>query len=185
MPIDMSAAVRAPQRKTTGSKATPTPVRVADFKTPTERRSEGLNGLGQLAQGVCLMFGLYADAATLGMHFPPVAKELANIAETNETIAKPIDFLIEIGPYGALIQAAAPLVMQMLANHRLIRADAMLGSDIVPPEVLEAQMKAQIMRVQAQAMRDQQAAMADAQAAQREMAEMLAAQNSNGSVAVG
>jgi hypothetical protein len=128
------------------------------------------------------MTGQYADAATVGMHFPPVAKELANIAETNEAIAKPIDFLIEIGPYGALIEAAIPLVMQILANHRLIKAEAMIGSNIVPPEVLEAQMKAQVMRVQAQAMRDQQAALAEAQAAQREMQEMMAAQN--GSVPV-
>jgi len=182
MPIDMSAAVRAPQRKTAGSKATPTPVKVADFKTPTEKRAEGLNGLGQLAQGLFLMTGQYADAATVGMHFPPMAKELANIAETNEAIAKPIDFLIEIGPYGALIEAAIPLVMQILANHRLIKAEAMIGSNIVPPEVLEAQMKAQVMRVQAQAMRDQQAALAEAQAAQREMQEMMSAQN--GSVPV-
>ena len=182
MPIDMSAAVKAPARKTTGSKATPTPVKTADYKTPTEKRTEGLNGLGQLAQGLCLMMGQYADAATFGMHFPPVARELAAVAESNETIAKPIDFLIEIGPYGALLEAAIPLVMQMLANHRLIKAEAMIGSNIVPPEVLEAQMKAQVMRVQAQAMRDQQVAMAEAQAAQREMQEMMASQNGNGSV---
>jgi hypothetical protein len=182
MPIDMSAATRAPQRKTTTSKATASPVKVADYKSATEKRSEGLNGLGQLAQGFCLMMGQYADAATFGMHWPPMARELANVAESNEAIAKPIDFLIEIGPYGALIEAAIPFVMQMLANHRLIKAEAMFGSNIVPPEVLDAQMKAKVMRMQAEAMRDQQAALAEAQAAQREMSEMMAAQSSNGSV---
>lgn len=140
-------------------------------------------GLGQLIQGLCVMTGQYADAATIGMHGSPVAKELANIAEANETIAKPIDFLIEIGPYGALLEACIPMVMQVLANHGIIKAEAMLGSNIVPPQVLEAQMKAQIMRMQAQAMRDQQQALAEAQAAQREMQEMMAAQNGNGAVA--
>ena len=185
MPIDMSAAtVRAPQRKVTGSKPTPSPVKLADFKTPTEKRSEGLNGIGQLAQGLCLMFGQYADAATFGMHWSPVATELANVAETNETIAKPIDLLIEIGPYGALLEAVMPFAMQILANHRLIKPEMLLGSNIVPPEVLEAQMKTKIMQMQAQAMRDQQIAMAEAQAAQRDMQEMMAAQNGNGSVPV-
>jgi len=150
----------------------------ANYQSPSEKRTEGLNGLGQLAQGLCLMTGQYADAAALGQHWPPMAKELAAVAESNETIAKPIDFLIEIGPYGALIQAAIPLVMQLLANHRIIKAEGMIGSNVVPPEVLEAQMKAQVMRMQAQAMRDQQQALAEAQDAQREM-EALMHQNSS------
>jgi len=122
------------------------------------------------------MMGQYADAAAIGMHWGPVASELARIADSNETIAKPIDFMIEIGPYGALLEAAIPFVLQILANHKLIKAEAMLGSNVVTPEVLDAQMKAQVMRTQAQAMRAQQAALADAQAAQAEMEEMMRAQ---------
>jgi hypothetical protein len=45
-------------------------------------------------------------------------------------------------------------------------------------------METKIMQMQAQAMRDQQIAMAEAQAAQRDMQEMMAAQNGNGSVPV-
>jgi len=183
MPIDMSAA-KAPPRKSSGSRGAPTAVKLADYKSSVDKRTEGLNGLAQLGQGLLLMTGQYADAAAVGMHFPPVAAELAKIADSNETIAKPIDFLIEIGPYGALIEAAIPFVMQILANHRLIKIEAMLGSNVTSPEVLEAQMKAQIMRVQAQAMREQQQALAEAQAAQREMEEMIRTnQNSSEPVA--
>src|SRR6185437_487111 len=146
----MSAAtVKAPQRKATASKATTVATRQADYRSPVEKRTEGLNGLGQLAQGLLLMTGQYADAAAIGMHFGGIASEVAKIAESNETVAKPVDFLIEVGPYGALIQATIPFVMQILANHKVIKADALVGSNVVPPEVLDAQMKAQMMRTQA------------------------------------
>jgi len=177
MPIDMSAAtVKAPPRKSAASRASTGTPKLVEYKSPVEKRTEGLNGLGQLGQGLCLMMGQYADAAAIGMHWGPVASELAKIADSNETIAKPIDFMIEIGPYGALLEAAIPFVLQILANHKLIKAEAMLGSNVVTPEVLDAQMKAQVMRTQAQAMRAQQAALADAQAAQAEMEEMMRAQ---------
>lgn len=181
MPIDMSAAtVKAPQRKTTGSRTAVAPAKPVDYRSPVEKRTEGLNGLGQLAQGLLLMTGQYADAAAVGMHLGGIATEVAKIADSNETVAKPVDFLIEVGPYGALIQATVPFVLQILANHKVIKADALMGSNVVPPDVLDAQMKAQIMRTQALAMREQQAALAEAQAAQREMAEMMAAhQNSS------
>lgn len=182
MPIDMSAAsVKAPQRKPAASKASAGTPRMVEYRSPAEKRTEGLNGIGQLGQGLCLMFGQYADAAAIGMHWGPVASELAKIADSNETVAKPIDFLIEVGPYGALVEAALPFVLQILANHKLIKAEAMLGSNVVTPEVLDAQMKAQVMRTQAQAMRAQQAALADAQAAQSEMEEMMRQQNQSAS----
>jgi len=178
MPIDMSAAVKPPQRKAPASKASTGTPKLVEYRSPVEKRTEGLNGLAQLGQGLCLMMGQYADAAAIGMHWGPVATELAKIADSNDAIAKPIDFLIEIGPYGALVEAAIPFVLQILANHKVIKAEAMLGSNVVTPEVLDAQMKAQVMRTQAQAMRAQQAALADAQAAQAEMEEMLRNQQS-------
>jgi hypothetical protein len=163
MPIDVSA-VKAPPRKSTGTR-TPTKATV-ETKSPNERRVEGLLGLAQLGQGFCLITQQWADAAAIGKHFPPVAVELANIADGNEFIAKPIDFLIEVGPYGALVTAAMPLVMQILANHKIIDASKLINQGVVPPEVLEAQMKAQVAKMQADAMREQAQAMAEAEAAQ-------------------
>ena len=140
----------------------------------TERRAEGLNGLAQLFQGVCLMTGQYADAAAIGQHFPPVAMELAKVADTSDVVAKPIDFLIEIGPYGALIAAAMPLALQLMANHKMIDASRLGGQGVVPPEVLEAQMKAQVARMQAEAMQAQQMAIREAREAQRAFEAMMA-----------
>jgi hypothetical protein len=141
-----------------------------------QRRFQGLLDIAQLGQGICLLTGQYADAAAIGQHFAPVAKELANIADGSDAVAKPIDFLIEVGPYGALIAAALPLVMQFAANHRLVNPTMLLGQGVVPPEVLEAQMKAQVMQMQAKAMADQERAMREAQAAQKEYESLMAKQ---------
>ena len=175
MPVDMSAAVKAPPRRSIGrvqpAKATAT---VAETRSPFERRRDGLYDLGQLGQGLCLMTQQWADAAAVGQHWPNLATELAKVADSNEIIAKPIDFLIEIGPYGALIVAGMPLVLQIAANHKWIDATKMIGQGVVPPEVLEAQMKAQVAKMQADAMREQQMAMQEAAKAQAEYEEFMA-----------
>jgi hypothetical protein len=80
-----------------------------------------------------------------------------------------------------------PMVMQFLANHGVIDAKRAIGGNIVPPEVLESQMRADIARMQAEAQREQLEAIREAQSAQAEyekvMAEM-AAENANAPVAV-
>lgn len=178
MPIDMSAAKAPPKRPTTAAKkataATPPPAQETP-KGPSQLnqdRYEGLLGLAQLGQGICLMAGLHADAMTIGRLFPPVAKEIANIADDNETIAQPLDFIIKIGPYGALIAAGMPFVMQILANHKVIDPAKAIGQ-VVAPEVLEAQMKADIMRAQAEAMQMQQQAIREANEAAAAYAKMM------------
>lgn len=169
MPIDMSAA-KAPPRKraTAGTASARIQSQPVETRTPNERRYEGLNGLAQLGQGLCLLVGQYADAAAIGQHFDPVARELANIADSSDFVAKPVDFLIEIGPYGALIAAVMPLALQIMANHKIIDATKLAGQGIVPPELLEAQMKTQVARMQAQAMKAQQEAMAETKRLQEE-----------------
>jgi hypothetical protein len=175
MPIDMSLAAKAPPRKTSNRVGTPAsrqPVQ-SEAQSINSKRSQGLNGLAQLGQGIALMMGQYADAAAIGMHFPPIAAELANVADGSEMIAKPIDLIIEVGPYGALIAAGMPLVMQIMANHKMLDARKLHGQGVVPPEVLEAQMTAQMAKMQAQAMKEQQLAMREAQAAKAEYEEMM------------
>lgn len=179
MPIN-DAGVKPPPRKATAQRSTPVTrnaASVADTKSMAEKRRDGLLGLASLAQGVCMMTNQWADAAAIGQHFPPVAQELANIADANDTIAKPIDFLIEVGPYGALITAVLPLALQIMANHRMVDASRLIGRGVVPPEVLEAQMKAQTAAMQAEAMRAHQAALAEAEAAQKAFEEMVSQQN--------
>jgi hypothetical protein len=175
MPIDMSLAAKAPPRKT-GTRATPARAQAAQVQITSvnDRRTDGLLGLAQLGQGLLVAVGLYADAAAVGKFFPPMAKELANVADDHDVLAKPIDFLIEIGPYGALIATGLPLIMQLAANHRLLDASRLGGQGVVPPELLEAQMKTQMARMQADVMRAQQAAMQEAKQLEREYEQMMA-----------
>src|ERR1700753_812446 len=174
MPINTSSPTPPPSRSRRATSAAG-PEIPQGMSPETRKRADGLVGIMQLVQAGCLMFGQYADAATIGMHGPRIAPEAAKVAETTEWLAKPIDFLIEIGPFGGLIAALLPLGLQLAANHRMIDANRVIGSDIVPPEVLEAQMKAQVLRAQAEAAKQQQMAMQEAQSAQREFEEMMRA----------
>lgn len=176
MPIDMSAAV-APPRKATASrsaaKASPVTVK-AETKSQTEKRAEGINGLAQLGQAGLVFFGQWADAATIGEHAPNISKELAVLADSYDVLAKPIDFLIEVGPFAGLLAAVMPMTLQLLANHRKLNATVLAAQGVVPPELLEAQFKAQMMRKQAAMMKAQQEAMRQAQQAQEELQEFMA-----------
>lgn len=176
MPIDMTAAVSAPPRKSSGTRASKPKTVSTDTRSNYEKRQDGLNGIAQLIQGGLVLTSQWADAAAIGRFAPPIARELALLSDTNETIAKPVDFLIQIGPYGALIEAVLPLALQIAANHRMVDASALTNMGVVPPQVLEAQMKAEVMRMQAEALREQQQAIADANAAQLEYEKFMAAQ---------
>lgn len=164
--IDMSAA-KAPPRKRASTTAT-RPAKaevVTQPDSPLNRRAEGLSGLFQLAQGFCLMTNQYADAATIGQHHAPICIELAKLSDQYEWLAKPVDLLIEVGPFTALLAAALPMTLQLMANHGRLDASKFVGQGIVPPEVLHAQMQANVARMQAEAMREQQRALAEAQKA--------------------
>lgn len=179
MPIDMSQAraPKAPPRKSTSAKSNARSVAAAEVaQVPSSvnaARRDGLLGLAQLGQGLCMVFGQYADAATIGTYFPPIAAELANVADGNDSIAKPIDFLIEVGPYGGLVAAVLPFALQVAANHGLVKAENLAGQGVVPPQVLESQMKAQVARMQADAMRQQREAVLEAQRVEAELNEMM------------
>jgi hypothetical protein len=168
-----SSAVAAPARKA-GQRSTPTYVPLPPQESANDRRVNGLLGLGQMGQGLCMMSQQWADAAAIGMHWDPLAHALADLADENEIIAKPIDILIEVGPYGALVTAAMPLVLQILANHKVIDATKLVGQNVVPPEVLESQMKARVARMQSEALREQQQAIAEADAARLEYERFVA-----------
>lgn len=170
MPIDMSAAKAPPRRNTRVS----APKVAEPSRTARERRTEGLMGIGQLAQAICAGTKQYADAATIGQHWGNIAPELATLADEYDVLAKPVDMLIQVGPFGALLAAVLPFGMQILTNHKVI-APGTMGS--VPPELLETQMKTQIMQAQAVAMREQQKAMREAQSAQAEVEKMMREMN--------
>lgn len=154
MPIDFSSA-KAPPRKATTRKATPSRNAGTDSESLQSRREEGLNGLGQIGQLLCVSTRQYADGAAIGMHWGGIARETAVLADRYESVAKWVDPLIQMGPFTALIAAATPLILQIMVNHKVMPSASIPGGTVVAPEVLEARMKADMLRMQLQAERDQ------------------------------
>lgn len=162
MAVNFSAAAppKRQGRKPTGTATVAIPEAPRSIR---DVREEGLNGIAQLVQGGCLMLNQHADAATIGKHFPPLSHELANLADNYEVLAKPIDLIIQLGPFTALIAAAMPLVTQIMVNHRMAKPGVM---GTVPPEMLSAQIQTEMMRTQAEMMRAQREAQAELAQAQ-------------------
>lgn len=174
MPIDMSTVTAPPKKAAprTGTRSTAkAPVTVE--QTLAQKRQEGLMGLAQLSQAICVMVGQYADAATIGKYSPPLTQEVAELADTYDVIAAPIDMLIKMGPFGGLLAAGLPFALQILANHGRLDATRLSAQGVVPPAVLEAQMTAEVMRMQAEMLAAQKKAMAEAQQAKDELATMM------------
>ena len=128
-------------------------------------REEAANGIGQLLSFGLMVSGQLADAGAIGQHWPNIAHEAAAVAETDQKMARGLDYLLEVGPYGNLIIVCLPLVGQLLANHKVVKPEALAGAGVVHPEALEADVKAHMAR---QAM----AAIQQQKAAEEELAEL-------------
>jgi hypothetical protein len=74
-----------------------------------------------------------ADLVALNTTAPGIADAVDAIAQSNRRMAAALDKLAEVGPYGLLIGALTPLVLQVATNHGLLPA-GMLGT--VEPDVL-------------------------------------------------
>lgn len=174
MPIDMSTVTAPPKRNTAGRTGSRTTAKVVQpEKSKAEKRQEGLMGLAQLGQAICVMTGQYADAATIGKHSPALTQEVALLADSYDIVSGPVDFLIQVGPFGGLLAAGLPFVLQLMANHGALDATRLSAQGVVPPSVLEAQMTAEVMRMQADMLAAQKQAMADAQQAKDELATLM------------
>jgi hypothetical protein len=76
-----------------------------------------------------------ADAAAITIHAPNIAEALDQLANERPEIAAILDRVLQVGPYGVLIAAVAPLALQLLANHEALPPGAM---GTVPPTTLIA-----------------------------------------------
>jgi hypothetical protein len=170
MPIDRTN-VPAPAKRATprqASNAKNDAIVAGEQRSTFQRRKEGVEGIGQAASLILLVRKQFADAQAVGMHTPPIATEMARIAETNEQWGKWLDYFSMTGPYAGLVKASLPLMLQLMANHGTIPAEAGAALGVVSPKVLElagkveqdkveAALLLQIQegRKEAQAMRDQ------------------------------
>lgn len=155
----MALDLDAPPRKAAARQA-----RMPKAPSKTSAREDAANGIFQLAGFGLILGRQYADAGAINMHGAPIAHELATLAESNDGIAKGLDYLLEAGPYAGLITAVMPLALQIMANHKVIRADLIAGGGVVPPEALEAEVKATMARQASEAIKRQHEAEAELRA---------------------
>jgi hypothetical protein len=76
-----------------------------------------------------------ADAAAITIHSENIAEALDQLAHERPEIAAVLDRVLQVGPYGVLIAAVAPLALQILANHGAVPAGVM---GTIPPGTLIA-----------------------------------------------
>lgn len=141
-------------RQTTTIKDAP-PIEIEREKTKAELRQEAFDGILQLGQFGCLAFGNFADAGAIGVFGPPMANEAVKLANENPKVAKWTDILIEVGPYAGFVAAAIPFLAQLMVNHKVFKAEQFGNAGVMDPEMLEVQMKTQVMHRAAEARREQ------------------------------
>lgn len=80
------------------------------------------NVAGTLQIAGAMMFPVApADAAAVVMHSENISQSVADLAVSDSRIARILDRLLEIGPYGALISAVMPLAAQIMTNHGILK----------------------------------------------------------------
>ncbi len=70
---------------------------------------------------------LLADGYALAMHAPGLAEALNETAKQQPSVARALESIMKAGPYGAIIGAMVPLVMQLAANHGLMKPLPQMG----------------------------------------------------------
>lgn len=94
-----------------------------------------IEGLFQLI-AFPVAFAYPADAAAISAHAPNIAKELDALAQVRPEVAAALDRVLSVGPYGAVIAACLPLVIQLLVNHGIIPIGAVASFGVVPKETI-------------------------------------------------
>lgn len=147
------------QRPAPPKRASPAPAKPAGShpvqSSRAKAREDALNDWGRLGQMVCIFKGLYADAGAIAEHGPGFVHEIALMGDTNEMIAKWLDYAAQSGPVMGALGAGLPLAMQFLANHNKIDVEKLPPeAGIIPPKLLEERVKAEMERANAEILRE-------------------------------
>lgn len=70
---------------------------------------------------------LQADGMALAMHAPGLAEALNETAKQQPAVGRALESIMKAGPYGAILGAMVPLVMQLAANHKLMNPAPAMG----------------------------------------------------------
>ena len=147
MPINPAPPKSAAPRQS--STARNTAAAQAAQQSQHDKRREGVEGIGQAAALILLVRKQFADAAAVGIHAPPIAEEMARIADGNDTWAKWLDYFSMTGPYAGLVKASLPLMLQIMANHGTIPPEAGAALGVVSPKTLELKGKVEQEKIEA------------------------------------
>jgi hypothetical protein len=139
------------QRTGTGRTAQPRERKSSAAPVPVNYRDPIL-GLFQIPAGALALAGMQrpvfaADAAAITIHAPNIAEALDQLAHERPEVAAVLDRVLQVGPYGVLIAAVAPLVLQILTNHEAI-PPGIMGTH--PPDVLVANFMPEVAAAMAQ-----------------------------------
>jgi hypothetical protein len=163
----------APERKTTPGTSRASRPASQPAPSRTAARAEAIDGIFQIAGTACVVTKNYADAGAIALHKDAIALETAKVADANEKVAALIDKLTSVGPYAGLLTAVLPLALQLAANHGRIDATKTGGlMGIQTPEVLAAQIRAEMDNKKAEFLREQELAARRASDAQMAVAKM-------------
>lgn len=83
----------------------------------------GIEGIFQLV-ALPLAFKFPADAIVVTTYAPGIAEALNDLAALKPEVAAALDRVLSAGPYGALLAACLPMVIQLLVNHDVIPVDS-------------------------------------------------------------
>jgi hypothetical protein len=109
----------------------PAPLKVSGGKARGTDYRPGLLGITQLIAAP-LMIVAPEDAWALTQHAPNIVEALQVTSEVSPGLAGLLDRILSVGPWGLVITASLPLLVQVAANHRLIPgmvADALGAED--------------------------------------------------------
>lgn len=145
---DPKAAPKRRGRPPKGERAR-TESKAATVALSDAERVQGVQGVVQLAAGVCAMAGrakdstaLQADGLTLANSAETLAEACAATAKADARFAAVIDRVCAAGPYSALIGAVVGVGMQIARNHK---PELALPGTVSPEEILQSAMPAEPM----------------------------------------
>jgi hypothetical protein len=115
----------------------------AKSKGSTDYRP-GLMGIGQMfALPLSFSEKTLPDAWAIEQTFPGIAEALNDLAAERPEVAAMLDRLLAVGPYGALIAAILPLVIQIATNHGYIPAEVATNLGAQDPKAIIDHLRSQ------------------------------------------
>ncbi len=111
----------------------------AKSKSKGSDNIEDITGLAQLISIPLAIMGTsndayLADVVCINDSVPDIAEAIDAIAQRNERVQKVLTKAGQVGPYGMLLSALGPVIIQVMANHEMIPNN--VGSTVSKDELL-------------------------------------------------